>query len=193
MHGVGSVTPGVVSFAPAVPRDVPLVVRGKARTVVPYVLVLGCVVILAAMLAAIPVLLVLFTSVPGYALLLIMPMAMQLGFSVLVLRELRGLRGPQLAADHTGVWVRTGMGAKPEAVFLPWAAIDGIDTGRRGRAVRIMSGRGAELYGRRPRWRAGYLRRRLGTPFVVDGRHSTERPEAIVFRLHQLAAHARLS
>lgn len=192
MHGEASVTPGAVSFAAAVPRDAPLVVRSKAGTSVLHALVLGCVVILAAMLVAIPVLLAVFTSVPGYALLVMTPMALQLWFTVLILREYQALRGPQLAADHTGVWVRTGMGTKPEVVFLSWTAIDGIDASRKGPTVRIMSGRGTELYGKRPHWRAGYLWRRFGTPFVVDGRRSAEHPEAIVHRLHQVADHARL-
>jgi hypothetical protein len=107
---------------------------------------------------------------------------------VLPFREYLGLLGPQLAADHTGIWVRTGLGSRPEVVFLPWAAIDGIDVVRQGPVVRIMSRHGETLYQKRRHWRARSTTRRFGTPFVVDGRRSAEPPDVIARRLHQLAA-----
>lgn len=107
-------------------------------------------------------------------------------FLALPFRECLGLLGPQLAADHTGIWVRTGLGPRPEVVFLPWFAIDGIDAVRNGPAVRIMSRQGEALYGRRRHWRARWTTLRYGTPFVVNGRRSAEPPDVIAHRLHQL-------
>jgi hypothetical protein len=119
-------------------------------------------------------------------LMVLPPLVAQFGFTALVLREYQGWLGPQLAADHTGVWVRTGIGRRPEAVHLPWAAIDGIDASRKGPVVRVMSRQGEGLF-TKPHWRVRSLRRRFGTAFVVDGKRSAEHPEQIAHRLRQLA------
>jgi hypothetical protein len=97
---------------------------------------------------------------------------------VLGVREYRGLMGPQLAADNTGVWVRTGLGARPEVVYLRWPAIDGIDTTRK--ALRIMSQEGDALFRGRMHWRVRIVRRRFGTPFVVGGRMLAVRPKDLL-------------
>jgi hypothetical protein len=70
-------------------------------------------------------------------------------------------------------------------VFLPWPAIDGIDTAK-GPVVRIMSRQGEALFPDRPHWRVRSLRRRFGTAFIVDGRRSAEPVDTIV---HRLTAH----
>lgn len=180
--------PGDVSFAAAVPAQAPLVVWSKPGTRTWYVVMLGC----AAMQVAFVVGVAVFAVVLGFAPLLgLVPLlAVQLWLTVPVAREYQGLLGPQLAADHTGVWVRTGLGRRPEVVHLPWSAVDGVDATRKGPVVRIMSRQGDALYPRRPHWRARSLRRRFGTPFIVDGRRSVEHPEQIAFRLHQIAGWA---
>ncbi|HEY0449974.1 hypothetical protein [Actinophytocola sp.] len=181
----------VVTFAPEVPAGAPLVVRSKGSTKVLYVVLLVCVALESALVLAVPLLAVW----SGFALFLaLIPLlALQLWFMVIIVREYQGLLGPQLAADHTGVWVRTGMGSRPEVVYLPWPAIDMIDATRKGPTVRIMSRQGDALYPRRPHWRARSLRRRFGTPFIVDGRRSAEHPERVAGHLHRLAAHAMRS
>jgi hypothetical protein len=189
MHDSGP----VAAFAPAVPASAPLVVRTNASTRVLYVLVVTCTGIVAAAAAGLVVLVVWLGPV-ALPLLVVLPLlAVQLGFTVLIVREYRGLLGPQLAADHTGVWVRTGMGGQPEVMYLPWAAIEGVDTSRKGPAVRILSRTGEGLYGRRPHWRVRSLRRRFGTAFVVDGRRAAEPVDRIAHRLHQTAEAARSS
>jgi hypothetical protein len=167
-----------------VPEHAALVVRNKASTRVLYGVVLGTTVLLVVLAAAIGFVAVLLAA--PVLLVVLPPLAVQIGLTLLVLREYQGLLGPQLAADHTGVWVRTGLGRRPEAVRLPWAAIDGIDT--KGAAVRVMSRQGEGLFGARPHWRVRSARRRFGTAFVVDGKRSVERPEQIAHRLRQLAA-----
>ena len=157
------------TFAPAVPGDAPLVVRAKPSTRVLAVVMLVAVVLEVVLLGAV----VWLVFLSGFALFLaLLPLFLfQIGLMVLILREYQGLLGPQLAATASGVWVRTGLGRKPEVVHLPWAAIDAIDVAR-GPALRIMSRQGDALFPRRAHWRARSLRRRFGTPFIVDGRRS---------------------
>jgi hypothetical protein len=186
MHGDGP----VAGFAPAVPANASVVVRTKASTRVLYVLLLACTMLLVAVLAGL-VALGVWLGAAALPLLVVLPLlAVQLGFTVLVVREYRGLLGPQLAADHTGVWVRTGLGARPEVVYLPWAAVEGVDT-HKGPVVRIMSRAGEGLFDRRPHWRVRSLRRRFGTAFVVDGRRAAEPVDRIAHRLHQTASSSR--
>jgi hypothetical protein len=176
---------GDVAFAPVVPTRAPLVVWSKPGTRVWYVVLLVC----AAVEVLLAVAVVVFVVVLGsWLLLAVVPLlAVQLALVVPVVREYQGLLGPQLAADHTGVWVRTGLGRRPEVVHLPWWAVDGVDATHKGPVVRILSRRGEALYPGRPHWRARSLRRRFGTPFVVDGKRSAEHPEQIAFRLRQTA------
>jgi hypothetical protein len=139
--------------------------------------------LLVALLVGIPALAV-WLGAPVLA-VIAAPLLLQLYFTVLIVREYQGLRGPQLAADPSGVWVRTGLGSRPETVFLPWHAVDGIDTAK-GPVVRIMSRQGEALFPARPHWRVRSLRRRFGTSFVVDGRRSAESVEVIAHRLLQV-------
>lgn len=179
----------MVMFANEVPGEAQLVVRTNSRTRVLYGVVLTCLVLEAVLVAAV----VALTIWSGFGLLLMLvPLfGLQGYFMVLGVREYQGLLGPQLAADHMGVWIRTGAGRHPETVFLPWRAIDSIDVTRKGPVVRIMSSRGEALFGKRKHWRVRTVWRRFGSPFVVDGRRSVERPEQITHRLHQLAQWAR--
>jgi hypothetical protein len=174
----------VTAFVTEVPAHAPLVVRTKGNTMALYVMLLTCTTLLVALLVAIP----LFSWWLGVTLLLMVmpPLALQLYFTLLIVREYQGLLGPQLAADHTGLWIRTGMGRRPETVFLPWQVIDGIDTAK-GPVVRIMSRQGEALFPTRPHWRVRSLRRRFGTAFVVDGRRSAEPVEVIAHRVTQWA------
>ena len=169
-----------VAFAPAVPPDAPIVVRCKRNTRVLYVVLLVAVVLEFGLMGLIGW----FAAWSGFAFVLaLLPvMAFQVVMMIIVLREYRGLLGPQLAADASGIWVRTGLGDKPEVVHLPWPAIEGIDVAR-GPVVRIMSGEGAALYGKRGHWRVRSLRRRFGTPFIVDGRRSATKPAELVAAL----------
>jgi len=183
----------VVGFAPAVPATAQLVVRTKPGTRVLYVLLLACTTVVVAAMAGLAALVTVLGAAALPLLVVLPPLAIQLGFTVLVVREYRGLLGPQLAADHRGVWVRTGLGGRPEVVFLPWTAVDGVDTTRKGPAVRILSRAGEGLYDRRPHWRVRSLRRRFGTSFVVDGRRAAEPVDRIAHRLHQTAQAARSS
>ncbi|MFI7675703.1 hypothetical protein [Actinophytocola sp. NPDC049390] len=173
-----------MSFVPEVPGHAPVVVRTKRNTTALYAMLLAVTALLVALLVA-----QLAASVwLGTALFLLLapPLALQLYFTVLVVREYQGLLGPQLAADHTGLWVRTGLGRRPEAVYLPWHAVDGVDTAR-GPVVRIMSRQGEALFPTRAHWRVRSLRRRFGTAFVVDGRRSAEPVEQIAHRLVSVA------
>ncbi|MPZ85441.1 MAG: hypothetical protein GEV28_35660 [Actinophytocola sp.] len=175
----------MVSFASAVPAVAPLVVRSKGSTKALHVMLVSCAVSQAALVVAVP-LLALWS---GSALFLVVVplLVVQLWLTVVIVREYQGLLGPQLAADHAGVWVRTGLGTRPEVVFLPWHAIDGIDATRKGPVVRIMSRAGDGLYAKRPHWRVRSLRRRFGTAFIVDGRRSATPPDHIVAQLHQVS------
>lgn len=179
-----------VSFAQAVPAEARLVVRSNRRTRALFVVMLVSVVFLLALMAVVPLVLVWSTITP-MLLLIVLPLAVQLWFSVLIVREYQGLLGPQLAADRSGVWVRTGLGSKPETVFLAWPAVEGIDVSPSGPAVRILSRQGDALFAGRPHWRVRSLRKRYGTPFVVDGRRSAEPATVIAGRLHQIAIEAR--
>lgn len=170
-----------VSFVARVPEGAPLVVRSKGSTRVLYVVLVVCVCLEAMLMVAVPLVAVPLDA--PFFLVLLPLFGMQLWLMVLVVREYQGLLGPQLAADAHGVWVRTGLGRRPEVVFLPWSHIDGIDAARKGPAVRITSRRGDALFGARPHWRARSLRRRFGTPFIVDGRRSAEPADQIVARL----------
>lgn len=181
---------GPVSFARAVPTEAQLVVHSNRRTRALYVLMLVSVVLLLALVAAVPTLLA-WRSISPLLMLAVLPLLVQLWFAVLIVREYRGLLGPQLAADRSGVWVRTGLGSRPEVVFLAWPAVAGIDVSPAGPAVRILSGQGDALFTGRAHWRVRSLRRRYGTPFVVDGRRSAEPATAIAGRLHQIASEAR--
>lgn len=175
----------VVTFAPEVPGNAPLVVHTDRVTRVLFGFLVVAMTLEGLVLAGS----VAFTVVTGdWALLAATAAWVAMAyFMTLVFREYLGLLGPQLAADHTGVWVRTGLGPRPEVVFLPWSAVDGIDVSRRkGPVVRIMSRQGEGLY-RRMHWRARSTTKRFGTPFVVDGRRSAEPPDQIAHRLHQLA------
>lgn len=175
----------MVTFAPEVPGTAPLVVRTKRSTRVLYGVLLAAGA-LEVVVAAAVVPLAIWLSAP--ALLVYVPAAaLQLWLLGRVVREYQGLLGPQLAADHTGIWVRTGTGPHPEVAYLPWPAVDGVDAIRKGPVVRVMSRQGEALHGTRPHWRARLLRRRFGTSFVVDGRRSAEHPEQIAHRLRQLA------
>lgn len=169
-----------VSFAPAVPVDKPLVVGTKSSTKPLYALLLVCVV-LEVVLGGAMVGLAMWSEQPMF-LAMIPFVALQVWLMQRVIREYQGLLGPQLAADHTGIWVRTGLGSRPETVYLPWPAVDGIDATRKGPVLRIMSRAGDGLFPRRPHWRARSLRRRFDTPFIVDGRRSVVHPT-------ELAAH----
>lgn len=182
----------IAAFAPAVPEAAPVVVRSNASTRVLHVVVVACAVIVAA-IAGLTTLMAWLVPATLPLLVVLPPLAVQLGFTVLIAREYRALLGPQLAADHTGVWVRTGLGRRPEVVYLPWAAVEGVDVTGKGPAVRILSRAGEELHGRRPHWRARSLRRRFGTTFVVDGRRSAEPVDRIAQRLWQTAQAAHSS
>ena len=174
----------VVMFARAVPTDAPLVVRTNRGTRVLF----GFLVVAMALEALVFVGLVALTVwTRTWAMLGIVAVWLPMGyFLVLAFREYLALLGPQLAADHTGMWVRTGIGRHPEVVFLPWRAVDGVDLAR-GPAVRITSRQGEGLYGRRRHWRVRTAWRRFGTPFIVDGRRSAEAADVIAHRLRQLA------
>jgi hypothetical protein len=171
-----------------VPGEAPLVVRSSRSTRVLYGVLLGAALLLVVLAVAVGMLAI-WLDAP-LMLIVLPPLAVQIGFTTLIVREYQGLLGPQLAADHTGVWVRTGLGRRPEAVHLPWAEIDGIDTVRAGPVVRVLSRHGEALFGRRPHWRVRSLRKRFGTAFVVDGKRSAEHPELIAHRLRQLAGWA---
>lgn len=184
MYGTGP----AVSFAPEVPAAAAIVVRSRGNTRVLHAAVLTAAAILTAIVVAVP-LFVLWLGSGAVPLLSMEPLLLiQLWFTVVIVREYRGLLGPQLAADRSGVWVRTGSGARPEAVFLPWQAIEGVDATRKGPVVRIMSRQGEGLFPLRPHWRVRSLRRRFGTAFVVDGRRSAEHPDHIARLLHQVGA-----
>ncbi|MFC4855223.1 hypothetical protein [Actinophytocola glycyrrhizae] len=172
----------MVSFAPEVPGHAPLVVRTRSGTTALYAMLLVSAALLVVLHVAVPVA-SLVLSTPLF-LVIVPPLLLQLYFTVLILREYQGLLGPQLAADHTGVWVRTGLGRRPETVFLPWCAVDGIDTAK-GPVVRITSRQGEALFPARPHWRVRSLRRRFGTAFIVDGRRCAEPVEVIAHRLAQ--------
>lgn len=175
-----------VSFAQAVPLEAPLVVRSNGRTRALFVMMLVSVVLLLALMVLVPLVLV-WTTITPVLLLIVLPLAVQLWFALLVVREYQGLLGPQLAADRSGLWVRTGLGSRPEVVFLAWPAVEGIDVSPRGPAVRILSRQGDALFTGRAHWRVRSLRKRYGTPFVVDGRRSAEPAATIAGRLHQIA------
>jgi hypothetical protein len=177
----------MVTFAQEVPTAAQLVVRSNSRTKVLYVLLVAVVGLEVVLVAAV-VALAIWSGVPAF--LGLVPLFLFQGyFMTLIVREYQGLLGPQLAADHTGVWIRTGSGRRPEVVFLPWAAVTGIDVS--GPALRVMSGAGERLFGKDRHWRVRSVWKRFGTPFVVDGRRSAEPPEQIAHRLHQLAVWAR--
>ena len=97
----------------AVPGNAALVVRSKGSTRMLYGLMLGATVLLVV-LAVVLVLCAVWLGAPTM-LIILPPFAVQLGFTALIVREYQGLLGPQLAADHTGVWVRTGMAAARRA------------------------------------------------------------------------------
>jgi hypothetical protein len=179
----------VVTFAAAVPEDAPLVVRCKGGTRALYVLLLAAATLQLAVVALIVLLADLLGSQAFF--ILLVPLLPQAVFLAAVIREYQGLLGPQLAADHTGIWVRTGLGRRPEAVYLPWTAIDGIDATRKGPVLRIMSRQGETLFTRKAHWRVRSLRRRFGTAFIVDGRRSAEPPDQIAHRLWQWAERSR--
>lgn len=172
----------MVSFVAEVPGHAPLVVRTKSGTTALYVVMLTCTALLVVLAVSVPAL-ALWAGTP-LLLAVVPPLLLQLYFTALVVREYQGLLGPQLAADHTGVWIRTGLGRRPETVFLPWHAVEGVDTAK-GPVVRIMSRQGEALFPARPHWRVRSLRRRFGTAFVVDGRRSAEPVEQIAHRLAQ--------
>jgi type IV secretory pathway VirB3-like protein len=178
----------LVSFAAEVPGHAPLVVRTTRATMVLYVTLLAASVLLVALLVAVPALAIRLGS-PVLA-VIVAPLLLQAYFTVLVVREYQGLLGPQLAADHTGVWIRTGLGRRPETVFLPWHAVDGFDTAK-GPVVRITSRQGEALFPARPHWRVRSLRRRFGTAFVVDGKRAAEPVDVIVHRLAAVASRPR--
>ncbi|MGB3443988.1 MAG: hypothetical protein WBA97_35070 [Actinophytocola sp.] len=173
----------MVTFTREVPGSAPLVVRSNSTTTVLYVMLLVATALLVVLIVALPVLMISLGS-PAFA-AIAAPLLAQLYLTVLIVREYQGLLGPQLAADHTGLWIRTGLGARPETVFLPWQAVDGIDTAK-GPVVRIMSSHGETLFPARPHYRVRSLRRRFGTAFVIDGKRSAEPVERIAHRLHQL-------
>jgi hypothetical protein len=157
------------------------VVRTKPSTRVLYVLLLVGMVLEVMVMAGL-VWLMFWSAQPGF--IAILPLlVLQLGFMIPIVGEYQGLLGPQLAADHSGVWVRTGLGRRPEVVYLPWPSIDGVDAVRRGPALRIMSREGEALFPKRAHWRVRVVRRRLGTPFMVDGRRSAVHPAELSTRL----------
>lgn len=172
----------MVTFAREVPDTAPVVVRSNRTTTTLYVLMLVASALLVVLLVGL-VALTIWLGSPVMA-VAVVPLLLQLFFTTLVVREYQGLLGPQVAADHTGLWIRTGLGSHPETVFLPWRAVDGIDTAK-GPVVRVMSRQGEALFPARPNWRVRSLRRRFGTAFVVDGRRSAEPVEQIAHRLHQ--------
>lgn len=172
----------MVTFASEVPGDAPVVVRTKRTTTALYVMLLMAVALLTAVLVGVPVLAVGLGSPVMAA--VAAPLLLQLFFTVLIIREYRGLLGPQLAADHSGLWIRTGLGRRPETVYLPWHAVEGVDTAK-GPVVRVVSHAGEALFPARPHWRVRVLRRRFGTAFVVDGRRAAEPVEVIAHRLTQ--------
>lgn len=176
----------MVSFAPKVPENAPIVVRTKPNTRAMYTLLLTNLSLLCTAIAVpliwpflLPALLV---NVPG--------LLFSLSMTLLAMREFRALLGPQLAADYTGLWVRTGAGRQPEVVYLPWAAVEAIDVDRR--CVRVISRHGEWLHPKRAHYRWESTRRRFGSPFVVDGRRTIEHPDQIVQRLQQTAQHAAM-
>jgi len=174
----------MVAFVQAVPENAALVVRTKSSTRVLYVFLLFSVVLQFAVLLGLGFLA--GASEQPWLLILVPLYSLQFFFVVPIVREYRALLGPQLAADHTGVWVRTGLGKRPEVVYLPWPAIDGIDTTRKGPTLRILSHQGDALFGDRPHWRVRTTRKRFGSAFVVDGKRSAEHPEQLAHRLFQL-------
>jgi hypothetical protein len=157
------------------------VVRTKPSTKVLYVVLLTCVVLEIGLAGAVTGLAVMIQE-PMF-LTFVPLLGLQVGLMLLVVREYQGLLGPQLAADHTGIWVRTGLGSRPETVFLPWADVDGVDATRKGPVLRIMSRAGDALYQGRRHWRARYTRRRFGTSFIVDGRRSAVHPADLAAHL----------
>jgi hypothetical protein len=172
----------MISFVPEVPGHAPVVIRTNRTTTALYVMLLVAGALLLAILVGLPALAIWLGS-PVMA-LIVAPLLLQLYFTALIIREYRALLGPQAAADHTGLWIRTGLGRRPETVYLPWPAVEGIDTAR-GPVVRIVSSHGETLFPARPHWRVRSLRRRFGTAFVVDGRRSAEPVEVIAHRLAQ--------
>lgn len=179
----------MVMFAQEVPAHAQLVVRSNSRTKALYVLMLVSVALEFVFIGGVVALVTLFEIWPLLGLVPLM--LFQSYFMVLIVREYQGLLGPQLAADHTGLWIRTGVGRHPEVVFLPWQAIDGVDVTSKGPTVRILSRQGEGLFAKRRHWRVRTVWRRFGSPFVVDGRRSAEPPGHIAHRLHQLAQWAR--
>lgn len=169
-----------VGFAPAVPQDAPIVVRSTGGTRVLAIVVLIAVVLEIVLLGFLGWLAI---AIGLHFMLVLMPLILlQVVLMIVVLREYQGLLGPQLAANADGVWVRTGLGSKPEVVYLPWPAIEAIDVAR-GPALRIMSRHGDALFGRRGHWRVRSLRRRFGTPFIVDGKRSATKPDQLAAQL----------
>lgn len=178
----------MVTFATAVPEDAMLVVRCNSATRVLYGVLLGTMVLQFVVLLAIAFL---AGALEAPLLLWLLPLcALPLLFIWPVVHEYRALLGPQLAADHTGVWVRTSLGRRPEVVYLPWPAIDGVEATGKGPALRILSSQGEALFGPRPHWRVRTMRRSFGSAFVLDGRRSREHPEQLAHRLRQLGAWA---
>ena len=174
----------MVMFAPEVPANAPVVVRSNRSTTALYVMLLVAMALLVVLLVAVP-LLAWWLGSP-VLLVVVAPLPLQLFFIGLVVREYQGLLGPQLAADRTGVWIRTGLGRRPETVFLPWHAVEHVDTAK-GPVVRIMSSQGEALFPARPHWRVRSLRRRFGTAFLIDGKRSAEPVDTIAHRLAQWA------
>lgn len=178
----------MVSFAVEVPRDAMLVVYSDRATKALYGLMMFAAVLQFLVLCAIAFL---AGALELPLLLLLLPVySINFVFTWPVLREYRALLGPQLAADHTGVWVRTGLGRRPEVVYLPWPVIDGIEATGKGPALRITSRQGEALFEGRAHWRVRTMRRRFGSAFVVDGKRSREHPEKLAHRLWQLGAWA---
>jgi hypothetical protein len=172
-----------VAFAPAVPQDAPIVARSTRGTRVLAVVMLIAVVLEIVMMGGLIWLAA--QSGIGFLYVLVPLILFQVVLMGMVLLEYQGLLGPQLAANVSGVWVRTGLGRRPEVVYLPWSAIEGIDVAK-GPAVRIMSRQGEALYGKRGHWRVRSLRRRFGTPFIVDGRRSATNPAQLAAMLDSL-------
>lgn len=174
----------MVMFARAVPTNAQLVVRSNRGTKVLFGFVVAGMAVEALIFVGLVALAISTRNWGMFGILAVwLPMGYFLG---LAFREYLALLGPQLAADHTGMWVRTGLGLHPEVVFLPWRAIDGVDLAS-GPVVRIFSRQGEGLYGRRRHWRVRTTWRRYGTPFIVDGRRSAESADVIAHRLRQLA------
>lgn len=169
-----------VAFAPAVPQNAPLVVRCTGGTRVLAIVMFVAVGVEVLLMGALAWL----ASVSGIGMFyaLIPLLLIQVGLMVMVLREYQGLLGPQLAADPSGVWVRTGLGSKPEVVYLPWHSIDLIDVAK-GPALRILSRQGEALYAKRTHWRVRSLRKRYGTAFIVDGRRAAVKPPQLAAML----------